>query len=373
MGPSGSGKTSLLEALAGLRRKARGTIRHDDVTWLDSSQGVLLAPESRRVGYVPQDAGLFPHLTALGNVRFGARGEAAATDTAIDMLEIRGLLDRYPASLSGGERQRVALARALATGPRLLLLDEPLASLDVALRERVLPYLVRIREEWKIPCLYVTHNVGEAVAIAERLVLLRDGRVEAEGPPAELLALPAVAREAETGIENILAGRVAAHDAERGVTQVRLDSGLAVAVPLATDRAASSPVTLAIRAEDVLVAVGADPRSLRAQRLSGAGRGAGADRRRRHAALRAHGGAAGERLAGAGHAGRRRGPGARGGGHRVACRQEPLSSLRLTLVACELCCPRSALAASVRGAWRVVRASAPRDSGRQTGSMAEPA
>lgn len=255
MGPSGSGKTSLLEALAGLRQRARGVIRSGDVTWLDSSNAILLAPESRRVGYVPQDAGLFPHMTAQGNVRFGARGDRAATDTAIDILEIRGFLDRYPASLSGGERQRVALARALATGPRLLLLDEPLASLDVALRERILPYLVRIREQWKVPCLYVTHNVGEAMAIAERLVLLRDGKVEAEGPPTDLLAVPAVAREAQGGIENLLAGRVAAHHAERGVTEVRLESGVAVAVPLAIHRSAGSPVTLAIRAEDVLVAV----------------------------------------------------------------------------------------------------------------------
>jgi molybdate transport system ATP-binding protein len=253
MGPSGSGKTSLLEALAGLRRKARGVIALDGENWLDTSRGILRAPESRHVGYVPQDAGLFPHLTALGNVRFGAT-QGGDADTAIDMLEIRGLLDRYPASLSGGERQRVALARALATGPRLLLLDEPLASLDVALRERILPYLVRVRAAWKVPCVYVTHNVGEAVAVAERLVLLREGRVEAEGPPTELLGAPAVAREAEGGIENIFAGRVGAHDVERGVTRVTLDSGLAVAVPLAVDRAVGSPVTLAIRAEDVLVA-----------------------------------------------------------------------------------------------------------------------
>jgi molybdate transport system ATP-binding protein len=161
MGPSGSGKTSLLEALAGLRQKARGVIRHDDVTWLDSGNGVLLAPEGRRVGYVPQDAGLFPHLTALGNVRFGARGDGAATDTAIDILEIRGLLDRYPASLSGGERQRVALARALATGPRLLLLDEPLASLDPARKSEIMPYLVRLRDKVGIPMVYVSHYARE--------------------------------------------------------------------------------------------------------------------------------------------------------------------------------------------------------------------
>ena len=227
------------------------------MTWLDSSQGVRLPPEARRVGYVPQDAGLFPHLTALGNVRFGARGEDAPADTAIDTLEIRGLLDRYPVSLSGGERQRVALARALATGPRLLLLDEPLASLDVALRERILPYLARIREEWKIPCLYVTHNVGEALAIAERLVLLRDGGVEAEGPPSGAAASPTVVREAATGLENLFAGRVLAHDAEGGVTLVGMGTGPTCRCAAGGGPCGGHAVTLAIRAEDVLVA--ADP------------------------------------------------------------------------------------------------------------------
>ncbi len=254
MGPSGSGKTSLLEALAGLRRKARGRIVLDGHVWLDTTARVSLPPDARRVGYVPQDAGLFPHLTALGNVGFGARGEPALVETAIDTLEIRPLLDRYPASLSGGEKQRVALARALATRPRLLLLDEPLAALDVALRERILPYLVRIRDEWKVPCLYVTHNVGEAVAIAERLVLLREGGVEAAGRPLDLLTAPGVAREAESGIENLLAGRVVRHDQDRGVTEVRLDRGLPVSIPLAVERAPGAALTLAIRAEDLLVA-----------------------------------------------------------------------------------------------------------------------
>ena len=178
MGPSGSGKTSLLEALAGLRRKTRGAIVVDGSAWLDSDRGIAMPPEARRVGYVPQESGLFPHLTARENVSFGARGEPGVVETAIDTLDIRGLLPRYPASLSGGEKQRVALARALATRPRLLLLDEPLGSLDVVLRERILPYLVRIRDEWTVPCLYVTHDVEEAKAIAERVVLLRDGRVE---------------------------------------------------------------------------------------------------------------------------------------------------------------------------------------------------
>jgi molybdate transport system ATP-binding protein len=255
MGPSGSGKTSLLEAIAGLRRKARGRVRLGDDVLLDSPAGIHLPPEARRVGYVPQDAGLFPHLTVEGNVRFGAHAGDAAVSTAVDTLEIRSLLGRHPAFLSGGEKQRVALARALATRPRVLLLDEPLASLDVALRERVLPYLMRIRDEWRIPCVYVTHNVGEALAVAERLVLLRDGAVEATGRPIDLLATPGVAREAEAGIENVLAGRVAGHDEARGVTEVALDSGLRIAVPLLAPPApAGTRLTLAVPAEDLLVA-----------------------------------------------------------------------------------------------------------------------
>jgi molybdate transport system ATP-binding protein len=252
MGPSGAGKTSLLEALAGLRR-AHGRISVDGEALLDTSRGLSRPPEVRRIGYVPQDAGLFPHLTALGNVRFGARGAAARVESAIDILELRHLLDRYPASLSGGEKQRVSLARALATDPRLLLLDEPLAALDVGLRERILPYLVRVRDEWKVPALYVTHNVGEALALAGRVLLLRDGRVEGEGPPLELLSSPALSREAEAGIENLLAGRVVSHDEEGGVTRVRLDAGPEVSIGLRVDRAAGAAVTLTVRAEDVLV------------------------------------------------------------------------------------------------------------------------
>jgi molybdate transport system ATP-binding protein len=255
MGPSGSGKTSLLEVLAGLRPGVRGRIALAGATWLDSDAGICLPPERRHVGYVPQDAGLFPHRSVRANVHFGVRPDDAAAGTAIDTLEIRPLLSRYPASLSGGERQRVALARALATRPRLLLLDEPLASLDAALRGRVLPYLMRIRDDWRVPCLYVTHNVGEALAIAERLVLLRDGVVEAEGHPAELLSAPGVVREAQGGLENLIAGRVVAHDGAGGVTTVEETNGILVSIPLALERAVGSRLTLTIRAEDILVAV----------------------------------------------------------------------------------------------------------------------
>jgi len=266
MGPSGSGKTSLLEAVAGLRRGARGRLALDGRVLLDSAAGVGLPPEARQIGYVPQDAGLFPHLTAHDNVRFGARADAAAVASAVATLEIGGLLERHPASLSGGEKQRVALARALATRPRLLLLDEPLAALDVGLRERILPYLLRVRDEWKTPVLYVTHNVGEALALSSRVLLLRAGRVEALGAPFDLLATPGMASASETGVENLFGGRVRTHDLEGGVTIVDVPARQSLTVPLAPARAPGSEVTVAVRAEDVIVARRA-PEGLSARNL----------------------------------------------------------------------------------------------------------
>jgi molybdate transport system ATP-binding protein len=193
LGPSGSGKTSLLETIAGLRRRASGRVFIDGEALMDSGANVLLPPERRRVGYVPQDACLFPHLDVRGNVRFGMKsGREALFDDAVGILEIAPLLERFPATLSGGERQRVALARAIATGPRLLLLDEPLAAVDVELKERILPYLLRVRETLRVPLLYVTHNAGEAEAVAEEALLLREGAVAWHGKASAILARPEV-------------------------------------------------------------------------------------------------------------------------------------------------------------------------------------
>ena len=199
-------------------------------------------------------------------MRFGTRADAAAVASAVATLEIGGLLERYPASLSGGEKQRVALARALATRPRLLLLDEPLAALDVALRERIVPYLLRVRDEWKTPALYVTHNVGEALALAGEALLLRDGRLEAQGAPFDLLATAGLAAASPLGVENLLRGRVLTHDAEGGVTTLELGAGRTLTVPLAEARAIGSSVLAAVRAEDVIVARRA-PEGLSARNL----------------------------------------------------------------------------------------------------------
>ena len=170
VGPSGSGKTSLLESIAGLRPAARGRIAIDG----DDVSG--LPPERRRVGYVPQDIALFPHLDVRGNLTFGGR---ARFDDVVGILELAPLLDRAVASLSGGERQRVALGRALMTAPRLLLLDEPLAAVDQALRERVLEFLRRVRD-LGVPIIYVTHLPFEAMALAAWSVTLEKGKIVAQ-------------------------------------------------------------------------------------------------------------------------------------------------------------------------------------------------
>ncbi len=257
LGPSGAGKTSLLEILAGVRPRAAGRIVAFGDVQLDSARGIRVPPEKRRVGYVPQDARLFPHLTVERNVRFGSRLAPPRLDALLDVLDIRPLLRRAPTALSGGEKQRVALARALATAPRLLLLDEPLAALDVELKERIVPYLLRLRDEWRVPMLYVTHHVGEAVALAADALLLRDGRLAAQGAPLALLSAPDVVRDAAAGLENLLQGTIAAHDAAGGVTRVALSGGLVVTAPLAAGRPAGGRVLLAVRAEDILVATAA--------------------------------------------------------------------------------------------------------------------
>ena len=170
-GPSGSGKTSLLEAIAGLRKPASGTIE------LMGRDVGSLPPRARRVGYVPQDDALFPHLSVRNNIFYGA---PHTTDSrlVVEVLEIGHLLDRGVKRLSGGERKRVSLARALLSNPEVLLLDEPLAGVDLELRARVLTYLVRVRDEFPIPMLYVTHQKEEAHAICEELVVLQSEHAE---------------------------------------------------------------------------------------------------------------------------------------------------------------------------------------------------
>ena len=184
-GPSGSGKTTLLEALAGLRTPARGEIQVAGRRLFSSAAGIDVPAYDRRIGYVPQDALLFPHLDVRGNLLYPRRaGDFAAL---VEILEIGRLLDRGVGGLSGGEKQRVAIGRALMTAPALLLLDEPLAAVDREHRDRILPYLLRIRRELHVPMIYVTHDADELRQIADRVLLLGEGVVRRAGAPRDAL------------------------------------------------------------------------------------------------------------------------------------------------------------------------------------------
>ena len=205
-GPSGSGKTTTLDAVAGLRRPDAGVIRIGRHVLFDARRGVDVPPYERRVGYVPQDLALFPHLDVRRNVLYGARRQAAervpaasttgrggsgpqaAHASVLEILEIDTLLSRRVAGLSGGERQRVALARALMIDPDLLLLDEPLAALDLGLRDRILPYLERVRDEIGTPMIYVSHAADEVRRMADHVLVLEAGRAVRSGTPADVVA-----------------------------------------------------------------------------------------------------------------------------------------------------------------------------------------
>ncbi|MFY8215190.1 MAG: ATP-binding cassette domain-containing protein [Chthoniobacterales bacterium] len=188
-GPSGSGKTTILELIAGLRRLDKGTISLDDQTLVSVENRILVPARHRAIGYVPQDLALFPHLSVRQNLDYGRKPDGISRisfDTLVDLLEIRRLLDESTSFLSGGEKQRIALGRALLASPRVLLLDEPLAGLDQSLKNKILPYLERIRETFQIPLIYVTHDPAEILTLCHQVVVLSAGRVVNHGNPDQL-------------------------------------------------------------------------------------------------------------------------------------------------------------------------------------------
>jgi molybdate transport system ATP-binding protein len=185
-GPSGAGKTSAINMIAGLLKPDRGRIVLDGEALFDSAARTDVPAWRRRIGYVFQEGRLFPHLSVRHNLDYGRwmgghAADPAAFSHAVELLDIGGLLDRRPGKLSGGERQRVAVGRALLMRPRLLLLDEPLASLDAARKQEILPYFERLRDEARVPLIYVSHDAGEVRRIASRVVRIDDGKVVAAG------------------------------------------------------------------------------------------------------------------------------------------------------------------------------------------------
>lgn len=214
-GPSGCGKTTLLRAIAGLERDTAGYCRVGDMLWQDAAHFV---PVHRRpLGYVFQESSLFPHLSVRHNLEYGLKRvpeheRRVSLEEAAALLGVERLLARRTHGLSGGERQRVAIARALLTSPRLLLMDEPLASLDQASKQEILPYLERLHDELDMPVLYVSHAPDEVARLADQLVLLDAGRVRASGPLGELLTRLDLAREPWAEAETVIEAQVAGHD-----------------------------------------------------------------------------------------------------------------------------------------------------------------
>ena len=260
-GPSGSGKTTILDVIAGLRPISDGEIETGGRVLFSSARGINLSPQDRFVGYVPQEGALFPHLSVRKNVLFGAdridtyagNRREISLDHVLDVLEIADLLDRPVTQLSGGEAQRVALARAILSRPQLLLLDEPLAALDVGLKEKILPYLSRVRDEFLIPMIYVTHNLSEVLALADWILMIRQGRLLAQGVPKDLLRSPdVIAQIAEEQLENVFTVMIIDSDHAAGRTRVRLESGQELFIPYIPP-AASQPLQVRINAGDILV------------------------------------------------------------------------------------------------------------------------
>ncbi len=253
-GASGSGKTTLMRVLLGLENDARARLRLAGQWLEDPGAGVRLPVHHRQLGWVPQSPTLFPDRSVAANIRFGARRgmDAAWIRQALDVLELEPLLDRSVTDLSGGERQRVALARAISTRPRALLLDEPMASLDVGLRARVLPYLLRIRDELDLPLVYITHDPDEAILLGDEIAVLDRGRLIAQGPPRETLWSQAVhSLSSQLDVENVF--EVTRSETTGPATRVRTQGGLDLETPWPA--VVGENWTIGIRAEDVLVSL----------------------------------------------------------------------------------------------------------------------
>ncbi|MDP2244262.1 molybdenum ABC transporter ATP-binding protein [Pseudomonas sp.] len=252
-GHSGSGKTSLLRCIAGLERAPNGYLSVAGEVWQD---GKTWRPTHKRpLGYVFQEASLFPHLDVLGNLRYGLKRVKHAPpevlEQAIELLGIGHLLQRHPDQLSGGERQRVAIARALAVAPRLLLMDEPLAALDLKRKQEILPYLERLHEELDIPILYVSHSPDEVARLADHLVVLDEGRVQASGPLKETLLRSDLPFLFEEDAEAVVDGIVSHYDAEYRLLSIRLGGTDAMLQLTHAPLAAGKPVRVKVKARDV--------------------------------------------------------------------------------------------------------------------------
>lgn len=229
-GPSGCGKTSLLRGIAGLDSEIKGHVTINGALWLDTRKRLNIPPWKRATGYVFQDAALFPHLRVRENLVFGmrraeGRSETRHYDHVLNFLGLQSLLNRYPESLSGGEKQRVAIARALLSKPKLLLMDEPLSSLDSQIKSEFLPYLERLHQELDLPVIYVTHAPDELMRLADYVVLMVNGRVDAAGGLGELLPSLGVRNGFGEDWGTVVFGTIAQHHLDGGISEVHFMGG----------------------------------------------------------------------------------------------------------------------------------------------------
>ena len=258
LGASGSGKTTLLNCISGIVSPDQGEIVFQDRKFFSSNQRINLPPEKRRIGYVFQEGHLFPHINIAANIRYGQsrrkRKQHENVSEIIEILEIGDLLKRYPKQLSGGQRQRVAIARSLAMQPTILLMDEPLASLDSGLKNRIIPYLYEIKERFEMPIMYVTHTISEAMALADEAYVLSDGKITANGQPHQLLTSPSALPIANmTGVENVFSLPVSKSDKAEGITELEIGKQT-LKIPY-IDRNIGESVPVGIRAEDIMVSL----------------------------------------------------------------------------------------------------------------------
>ncbi len=261
IGPSGAGKTMALHAIAGLNRPDRARIALGDEIFTDTEQGIFLAPEKRHIGYVFQEARLFPHMSIAANLDYGLRrrgpGAPVPKDEVIHLLGIAPLLEREPHSLSGGEAQRVAIGRALLSAPRLLLMDEPLANLDISRRREVMPFLEALHRRLRLPVVFVSHNIDEIVRLADRVIVLHRGRIAAEGAVSDVLSRLDVqnlifGEAGNDDLGTIVEAWITSHDDAEHLTELACPGArLFVArLPLTV----GAPVRLRLRARDISIA-----------------------------------------------------------------------------------------------------------------------
>ncbi len=256
-GPSGSGKSTTIATIAGLFRPNRAHVSLDETVLADTGHGVFVPPEQRRMGMVFQEGRLFPHLNVTGNLRYGLKRvkvqpeKPISFDDVVSLLGLEALLQQRPHTLSGGEKQRVALGRALLSQPRMLLLDEPLASLDDARRAEIMPYFLKLKRTNLMPIVYVTHSMQEVAVLGDHVVLLEAGQVRASGALSDVSANPMLPTALRDDAGSVLRMRVIDHDAYRRLTRVQAGA-LSLDVPLQESR--SGMVRVRVPAREIILA-----------------------------------------------------------------------------------------------------------------------